>query len=66
VWDFHSWYKKASNAKKESYCSTEPVRLLPNLPLRPGKQKKKIQVFLSRQFCALLPKGSYGKGKSET
>jgi hypothetical protein len=51
---FSFWYKKASNAKKESICCMEPQRLLPNLPLRPGKAKKKIKVFLSRQFCVSL------------
>jgi hypothetical protein len=27
---------------------------LPNLPLKTGEAKKKIKVFLSRQFCASL------------
>jgi hypothetical protein len=58
---FSFWYKKASNAKKESFCCTEPLRLLPNLPLRPSKAKKKIKVFLSPQFCASLKKGMVQK-----
>jgi hypothetical protein len=48
------WYKKGSNAKKESYCCTEPQKIAPSLPLKIMKSKKENQAFLSRQFCASL------------
>jgi hypothetical protein len=40
--------------KKKVFVARNLKRLLPNLPLRPAKAKKKIKVFLSRQFCASL------------
>ena len=47
---FSFWYKKASNDKKESFCCTELKDCLPNLPLTPGKAKKKIKVFYRDNF----------------
>jgi hypothetical protein len=45
--------KKDSNAKKESFAARNLKDCSPNLPLKTGKAKKKIKVFVSRQFYAL-------------
>jgi hypothetical protein len=48
---FSFWYQKASNANKEGFCCAEPSRLLlPNLPLRTAKAKKKVKFFYSDNF----------------
>ena len=41
-------------AKKKDFVARNHKDCLPNLPLRPGKTKKKMKVFLSRQFYASL------------
>ena len=51
---FHSGTKKAVMPKKKVFVVRNLKGCLPNLPLRTGKAKKKIQVFLPRQFCASL------------
>ena len=40
--------------KKKKFVARNLKDFLPNLPLRTGKAKKKIKVFLSRQFCVSL------------
>ena len=40
--------------KKKVFAARNLKDCLPNLPLETGKSKKKIKVFLSRQFCASL------------
>ena len=52
--DFHSGTKKPVMPKKKVFVARNLKDCLPNLPLRPGKAKKKIKFFLSRQFCASL------------
>ncbi len=47
---FLFWYKKIVMPKKKVF----PARNLKNLPLKRREPKKKIKVFLSRQFCASL------------
>ena len=48
------WYKKTVIPKKKYIVPRNLKDSLPNLPLRKGKSKKKIPVFLSRQFCDSL------------
>jgi len=48
--DFHSGTKKQIMPKKKKIVARNLKDLLPNLTLRTGKAKKKIKVFLSRQF----------------
>jgi hypothetical protein len=40
-----SWYKKGSDAKEESLCGAEPLKIGPSLPLKTRKTKKKIRVY---------------------
>jgi hypothetical protein len=40
--------------KKKVIAARDLKDCLPNLPLKKGKAKKKIKIFLSRQFCASL------------
>ena len=40
--------------KKKVFAARNLKDCLPSLPLETGKAKKKITVFLSRQFCASL------------
>jgi hypothetical protein len=40
--------------KKKVFAARNLKDCLPNLPLETGKAKKKIKVFLSRQFYASL------------
>jgi hypothetical protein len=47
-------YKKTVMPKKKVFAARTLQDCLPNLPLETGKAKKKIQVFLSRQFYASL------------
>jgi hypothetical protein len=54
------WYKKPVIPKKKVFDTRTLKDYLPNLPLERGKAKKKIKVFLSRQFCASLNKRSRG------
>ena len=54
LWDFHSGTKKTVMSKKKVFVERNLKDCLPNLPLERGKEKKKIKVFLSRQFCDSL------------
>jgi hypothetical protein len=42
---FSFWYKKTSNVKKESFCCTEPERVLPKFTTQTSKSKKENQNF---------------------
>jgi hypothetical protein len=44
-------------AKKKVFAARNLKDCLPNLPLKTGEAKKKIKVFLSRQFCVSLSIG---------
>jgi hypothetical protein len=52
--EFWFWYKETVMPKKKVFAARNLKDCLPNLPLETGKAKKKIKVFLSRQFCASL------------
>jgi hypothetical protein len=47
---FLFWYKKTVMPKKKVFAARNLKNCLPNLPLETGSAKKKIKVFLSRQF----------------
>ena len=46
--------QKTVMPKKEVIAARNLQDCLPSLPLKTRKAKKKIKVFLSRQFCASL------------
>jgi hypothetical protein len=46
--------------KKKVFAARNLKDCLPNLQLKKGKAKKKIKVFLSRQFCDSLTVGKNG------
>jgi hypothetical protein len=50
-WIFVLVQKKTVMPKKKVFAVRNLKNCLPNLPLETGRAKKKIKVFLSKQFC---------------